>query len=348
MFIFIDDDGSWHMLVCAQDATGSRFRRGCIAHATSSDGESWELQEPLYAPRHLDDLEVPALIKENGKYYLFLKEFRGPRTYVRMAESLKGPWLAADYDEFTPPHNGVTRFCRFQDKLLCYTWFRTSADWARTGSAYSCVLPPREVKFGEDGFPYLASFSGWEERATGPMETLDAAALMDFVDGPGTATVEGERVALSAIGQETVAAACDYDNFILEGEVEVADAPAAGFVFRLSENTEDGVHVRLDFVRKRAELWKVGGMDSDYKRYVRIQPGCLQTWDAPTLERGRPVSVRIVAANEYLEVSVDGRVCLTTISWAYRAGRVGAFVENGSASLSPIRITPIRPSVSGG
>ncbi|MHC4874555.1 MAG: glycoside hydrolase family protein, partial [Planctomycetota bacterium] len=77
-FVFIDDDGSWHMLVCASAGSGDRLRRGCVAHAVSSDGFDWELKKPLFAPCQIDDPETPSMLKHNGTYYLFYKEFRGP------------------------------------------------------------------------------------------------------------------------------------------------------------------------------------------------------------------------------------------------------------------------------
>ena len=167
-FVFIEEDGLMHMLVCAQTAQGDRLRRGCVAHAVSEDGFAWRLLPPLYAPAQFDDLETPSLLKLDGRYYLFFKEFRGPRTFYRMADSLAGPWRTPEWDEPLPPDNAVMRFCEWQGRILAYTWFRCKPDWPFRGPALHAILPPKEVQVRPDGRLRCASFSGWSTRHMGP------------------------------------------------------------------------------------------------------------------------------------------------------------------------------------
>ena len=63
-WVFADPSGEgWHMLVTARSNSGDEMDRGVIAHATSSDLESWEVQPPLSATgAGFTHLEVPQIV----------------------------------------------------------------------------------------------------------------------------------------------------------------------------------------------------------------------------------------------------------------------------------------------
>ena len=61
------EDGVWHMLVTARAKDGDLNQRGVVGHATSSDLESWEVQEPLSKPgQGFGQLEVLQYVEVDG------------------------------------------------------------------------------------------------------------------------------------------------------------------------------------------------------------------------------------------------------------------------------------------
>ena len=345
-FVYIED-GTWHMLVCASTATGDRLRRGCVAHATSSDGFEWELQEPLYAPAHMDDLEVPALLKHDGRYYLFLHEFRSPRSVYRVAGSLDGPWLAPEYDECLPHMNAVTRFCEWEGALLCYTWFRAEADWHRRSPSYASLVPPKQVNFEPDGTIRMSTFAGWAKTFKGEPVRIGPAELTVFSEGPSAWEAGEKLLTTHVVGQMVGVADPVFDDFVLDATARMDEGRALGLIFRASDDTEDGNWLRLDFGRDRVELHHLTARDSGYKRWVRKTPTLKQAFDVP-LKRGEDVRLHLVASREYVELSVNDRVCIAAATYAQTQGRIGVFVENGRGAFGPITVQPIDAPRSGG
>lgn len=75
--IFYDEEtGIYHLVFTARTKTGDPKYRGCIGHAVSTeiDGE-YEIKLPLLAPGRYAEMEVPDLIRKNGKFYLFFGVF---------------------------------------------------------------------------------------------------------------------------------------------------------------------------------------------------------------------------------------------------------------------------------
>jgi hypothetical protein len=332
-FVFIEEDGLMHMLVCAQTAQGDRLRRGCVAHAVSEDGFAWRLLPPLYAPGQFDDLETPALLKLEGRYYLFFKEFRGPRTFYRIADSLAGPWRTPEWDEPLPPDNAVMRFCEWEGRTLAYTWFRCKPDWPFRGPALHAILPPKEVQVRPDGRLRCASFEGWNVRQTGTPRSLPPTAWRPLEVQRGTWRAAGNRLEGEAAGLGVVAAEEQYADFILELNACCERGRSIGLIFRADDAFERGNWIRLDFERRRVEIHRLQPMESGLNRIVRMQPSLKQQWDFP-LERGRPLRLRLVASGGYIELSIEDQVCLSLVDYARTSGRLGLFAEDAQVWYS--------------
>lgn len=66
-------DRQWHMTVTANETSGW----GTVAHATSTDLNTWELQSPLVHDSHLRQMEVTQTLQVDGKWVLIF--CAGPR-----------------------------------------------------------------------------------------------------------------------------------------------------------------------------------------------------------------------------------------------------------------------------
>jgi beta-fructofuranosidase len=342
-FVFIEDDGVMHMLICAQTAHGDRLRRGCVAHAISTDGFAWELLPPLYAPGQFDDLETPALLKLEGRYYLFLKEFRGPRTFYRVADSLAGPWRTPEWDEPLPPDNAVMRFCEWEGRTLAYTWFRCKPDWPFRGPALHAILPPKEVQVRPDGRLRCGSFHGWSARHAGPAVALPPASWQPLETQGGAWRVAEHRLEGEAAGLGVVAVPEQAADFIFELNACCVRGRSIGLIFRADDVLERGNWIRLDFERRRVELHRLQPMETGLNRFVRMQPSLKQQWDFP-LERGAPMRLRLLASREYIEFSIDGQVCLSLVDYARTSGRLGLFLEDAGGWFREMRCQSIVPT----
>jgi len=104
-----DETGKYNMYITAKTKDGDPTYRGCIALAVSDeiDGK-YETQPPVLAPGLYAQMEVPQIIKRNGKVYLFFSSMEkdynpewaekigGPQTGLHcfVGNSLKGPFEA--------------------------------------------------------------------------------------------------------------------------------------------------------------------------------------------------------------------------------------------------------------
>ncbi len=70
-------EGQWHMTVTASDESGL----GTIAHATSTDLMSWELQGPLVTDSQFRQIEVTEMAQIDNQWYLFF--CAGPNDVLR-------------------------------------------------------------------------------------------------------------------------------------------------------------------------------------------------------------------------------------------------------------------------
>lgn len=340
-FVFIED-GLWHMLVVARETSGNRFRRGCVAHATSRDGVSWTLQPPLYAPQSTEDIEVPTILKIEGRYYLFYNVLSVGHTPYRMADSLEGPWVAPERDVMLPAPNSAMRFCHWNGKILAYHWLRAAADWhKRAGAEYSAMVAPKEVEVQPDGTLRLAPFSGWEAYYRGSSQLLTAA---DFTErnGPSAPWQQTLNGSLSANvnGLATARAATIFDDCIIECELRLDAGHICSLVLRSDAAFEIFNLVQLDYRSSTVELHRYSIYDSSVNRFKVKQPTLIQSASAP-LQRGKTVKLRVVACREYVEVCLDGAVHLSAATYKAKSGQVGLWVEEGSAAFSPLSVQPL-------
>lgn len=323
-FVFIED-GVWHMFVTARENEGLRFRRGCVAHAVSANGIDWELKPAIYAPRLHEDLEVPAVIRMNGRYYLFYGDFVSSMHYC-VADKLDGPYLAPAQDLLLPEKNLVFRFCQWQGKTLVYHWLRADCDWRRRGAGGGHVMvpPPKEVEVGPTGEIVLRSFSGWSKYHSGTPAALPATTVAQRASGQALTVHPGE-----------------HDNFILETEITLHDGRAIGLLFRSDKDVETCNWLRFNYVNQTVELIKNAPYDSAQHRYklrkTKVQSASVR------LEYGRPVRVRLLACQEHIEVSIDNEVKLCAATYAAKRGRFGAFVEDGSGSVGAASVQKLTP-----
>lgn len=342
-FVFIDEKGMWHMLVTGRAARGNRFRRGCVAHATSRDGLRWKLAEPLYAPSQFEDLEVTSYLRHGNRHALFFLHFMVGHNLCRVADSLDGPWTPPPRELLLPQWNAVFRFCEWKGRTLLYHWLRSKADWPRRGGAgafYMALPPPKEVAWNAQGNPSLKTFPGWSRYHRGRATTLAAEGFKPCEGDKKAWRREDDALRGQCNGQAIAAHRDEFDHFIAEFDLRVESGRAAGLFFRADDKLEIANQIRFDFERQTVELHKGEFFDSSFRRYKLVQPTLLQSMPA-RLSPGQSIRIRLLACAEYIELSLDDIVHLSAATYRAKEGRFAWFVEDGAATFSSLKIQPL-------
>jgi beta-fructofuranosidase len=97
-----EEEQVYWMLIACRLRAGPKWRRGCIALATSPDLITWSVEPaPLYAPMNTYCLECPELFELKGRWYLVYSRFsEDAATVYRIADDPRGPWRVPDRETF--------------------------------------------------------------------------------------------------------------------------------------------------------------------------------------------------------------------------------------------------------
>ena len=329
-FVFWDDTGGWHMLFTARTSAGDRFASGCIGHATSTDGLSWELQAPLFAPAEYEDLEVPSIVRGPRGWALFFNDFTRATTHCRVAPDLTGPWARPKVSQPLPPGHFVMRFCQWRGRTLVWNSLRTTANWPMryvpAGSSFTLLGPGKELAWNEAGEPELRPWKEWESLASGAWEPWSESAA----------------VSLSGMGHSAVFSEVAYDHFILEGELDGSQSARFGILFRADDDGEKCLAIELDPPRSRAELHQYQIHQPGVPRLKLKGPTLQQAGSYPAL-LDRPAPFRLVVCGEYVEFSLHHRILLAHATYALKSGRIGFFQIEGTSTFRNLRVRRLDP-----
>ena len=158
-FVFLHDDGRWHMLITARARGAGRAadvrRSGVIGHAVSDDLDHWEVLPPLTAPSVFGHLEVSQTRTVRGRHLLIfscgqdMRAEPGPGgVWVAEGAGPLGPWDVDHARYVRPEHLYAGQLLRLRDGEWVFTGFTDVVDGAFVGSAPD-PIPWREVRLVE-------------------------------------------------------------------------------------------------------------------------------------------------------------------------------------------------------
>jgi beta-fructofuranosidase len=94
-WVFLGEDGQWHMLVTARANHGEVTERGVVGHAISPDMENWQVRPPLSAINAgFAHIEVPQIVEVEGTLHLIFC-CDSPKLSGRLAGQKGGIWSVA-------------------------------------------------------------------------------------------------------------------------------------------------------------------------------------------------------------------------------------------------------------
>lgn len=138
----------WMLIACRLRA-GPKWRRGCIALATSPDLITWSVEAaPFYAPMNTYCPECPELFELKGRWYLVYSRFsEDAATIYRMADNPRGPWRIPDRETFDGRRWYAAKSMPTTDGRIFFGWVHDRDGATDTGTWLwgGDFTAPREV-----------------------------------------------------------------------------------------------------------------------------------------------------------------------------------------------------------
>ncbi len=347
-------DGSYEAFICAGDMRVPKTVNGCIARVTSRDLVNWEYHPPMASPgRHLD-MEVPQYFAWNGFHYLLYstsgiyRRIHLPSrqcvtgTFYLMSDSKHGHYRVPD--DHLLIGSGEGRFDCYVGKII-----ETDAGpllYHHINGYRTAFAAPKVVGQNPDGtlflkrWPGLDGLLGTQQLGPGSSgQVLKASGKWPIGEWrSAAATLTGDAgVAMSAWLFDQ-----HLEDFAARCTVDLSGAARAGVIFRIHESdtmSEKGWAVSLDRERARIELCRP---IMQCRTTLRIDP--LDVVYGALPDR---CEIEVWVRDSYVEVYVNNRPCfvlntsLVTAADHVTSGRLGLFVENGSARFLDLRVADI-------
>ncbi|MEH3089633.1 MAG: GH32 C-terminal domain-containing protein [Microbacterium arborescens] len=331
-FVFRDpESGGWRMLVTARHADGPERRRGVIAQCVSTDLRTWNAVAPFWDPRRYLAHECPEVFEWNGWWYLVFSEFSESfTTRYRMSRHLDGPWIVPADDTLDGRAYYAAKSAERGGRRFFFGWISSRAGGTDDGAwQWAGTLSVLEAEQRPDGTLRFHPPRELAETFGRPLPGLAAGTTLTAPDGYADALV----------------AAPTPDAFRIVARFDIAaDTTECGVLLRASEDGDQAYVLRLEPRRGRLV----------FDRWPRRRIGGEQweiSGDVPfAVELERPVALG--PGEHVLDVVVDGDICVATVDasvvlstrlYDRRAGRVGAFVGEGSVVVTEFAVSTRDP-----
>jgi beta-fructofuranosidase len=319
---YIRHAGRGFLLAAARSNEGPVIRRGCVSLAEETDPDVFEFREPLFHPRRYDDVEVPSLFEDQGRFYLLGSIREDVKVHYWMADRLEGPYRNPPDNVLLPQGNYAARICVDPDgRILVWNYFFRGP----RGRGEHLLPPPKEVRIADDGELRLASFSGFDDKVAETLEPSEGPtdALMGTADATCEKSETGWRLSSSS-GFEVFAMPGRYRDLRMSGVLEVLRPGKLGLVLHLSEEG-DGYFVSVDLPKGVVQIrfWAenpAGDFQSAFE-YEQMQASHF-------VPREGPVPFVLMSYGTYIELSLYDQVILTLADQRFEEGRTGLYVES--------------------
>lgn len=336
-FVFRPEpSGPWHLLVIARRDRGADRRRGVILEYVSDDLVSWTFRGEFWAPNRYMAIECPEVFRFDGNWYLVYSEFSDRfATHYRIGPTAHGPWSAPATDTVDGRAFYAAKSLELGGRRYFAGWIPTRAGETDDGAwEWAGSLAVHEARTLSDGslafsMPPALKASFTKARTVEPSPVV----------GQWEQT-RGGFTASAADGAAVAATGPMPDQYLFEATIEVTPGTLeCGVVLRASSDASEGYLLRIEPGRDRLV----------FDRWPRRRTGPAQ-WQIsgdvpflPELER----QLRPCAGRYTLRVVVDGTVCVAYVNdqvamsariYDRRAGGIGLFVGEGTATFTHVSI----------
>jgi beta-fructofuranosidase len=321
-FLRVGDRG--YLLAAARANEGPVIRRGCVALAEEVAPERFEFRQPLYHPRRYDDVEVPGVIRLDGRFYLVGSIREDVKVHYWYSDDLDGPYLNFSDNVLRPRGNYAARVFTddTRDLALIWTFFYVGGD---IGGDH-LLPPPKELQVTDSGALRLVSYRGFDDKVTAVENGDDISPLDGLFGNPAAVCVAGADawVAASDSGFEAFLIKGERRDYRLSGTLALVTSGKFGLVMHLW-GEGDGYYLSLDLAKGIAQIryWATntqGGIEEAF-HYQQLQT-------ANFVPRPGPVDFTLISYGSYIELSLYGHVILTLADDRHTSGRAGFYVES--------------------
>jgi beta-fructofuranosidase len=327
------------MLIAARLTTGPRWRRGCIALATSPDLVTWTVEEePLYAPGTTFCPECPEMFELDGAWYLVFSRFsEAAATIYRVADSPRGPWRVPAREALDgrrwyaaksmPGADGASRV------FVGWLHDRVGADDTGAWQWGGDFGVPREVTRTSDGL--LAARLPEQYRAAFGRD------LPYEISGGGSGAV----TIGSAGATEHRFIDTDARDYLFECDLTPHDATGSfGLLFRADDDLA-GYYLTFDPVRSTVSLIRWPQPLDTFWGDLVGRGGEPREVDGPRLVEhpiriapGASHRLRVRVSDSLFEAYVDDQVVLSYRVYGRAPHELGVFVEDGVLTCSAMAL----------
>jgi beta-fructofuranosidase len=329
------------LVMAARVDDGPMIRRGCVGCAEEVEPGRFELGPPVHHPGLYEDIEVPNLIKLNGRYYLI----GGIREDVKVrywhAPSLRGPWENFFDNVVLASGNYAARVCWDDRGPLIWNFFTAGL----AGKPMNLMPPPKRLSTRPNGQLSVSSFEAFDDLVTSTLTSADIVPLQALRSNPDALqkfdSDSGELTLLSIGGFESFLIDEEVYCFRFRARIHLDGLGKCGLLFRYDPTTSNGYHLSLDLLKGVAQV-RQWGEDPDASAEQAFSFRTLQAsyWQA---ERDREWEIEVVALQTYLEFSIDGQVILSLADTTYSTGCVGIYVESACLSVRDFTLEHLEP-----
>lgn len=345
-FFYRDPDTGERLLLAAGRVNhGPIIRRGCVSVARETAPDEFTFEAPLYHPGLYDDVEVPNLLRLDGRHYLIGSMREDVKIHYWYADALRGPYMNFADNVLLPKGNYAARICRAGDRYLLFNFFQhTEIHYGRETVA-RMLPPPKELVTDRRGRLMLRSFRGFDDLADDAAQITDPGEL-EPLSGNAHAETAGRDGALHigcTSGFEAFLLSGMFDDFRLRARITLQGPGKCGLIFRTGPEG-DGYYLALDLVKGYAQLRGWGANPHpEFEHAFRYQP--LQSGAFPALFGKSDIDIEVITHGMYIEMSINDQVTLSLVDDSYGEGRTGFYTESAELRLEDVRIERLRRPV---
>ncbi len=330
------ESGRICLLATARTNKGPIIRRGCVAVAEETAENEFEFLPPIFAPMRYDELEVPNLIKLQDRYYLIASIREDVKVHYWWADEITGPYYNYSDNVLMPQGNYAARVTQTNGTTLIWNFFFKGL----STKGFHLMAPPKELKVDDRGELYLKSYDGFLNlvaKTAAMSELMPIRCLFD--SDSATVQSKDDSVWLSnESGFEAFLLDGNYRDFILMGELLYEGEGKCGLVLHVDEDG-DGYYISLDLLKGIIQIRAWGhkiGQEAEKVSEEAFYYEQLQA--AHYIPTDGKYAFQLLAYEQYVEFSLDGRILLSLADDTFSDGRLGFYVEGGKLQVSKLEM----------
>ena len=317
-FVFQEPTGKFHMLVTAARKNQALPQlSGCLAHLTSSDLSTWNVEEPFIVPGFTDTPECPDYFEWNGWYYLLFSNHAVAR--YRMSRFSFGPWIKPPVDTFDSNISRVLKSAAFTGgRRIGISFLPTRRDGKNDGEAlYAGNAIFREiVQFGNGTLG--SKFPSEMIPTSGEPLELSIKASSSGVTAIENSVVMENPQGFCAAGLNNLPADYRFSSLV-EAEPHTG---TFGLLLRGNSAYEKGCELRFFPDERRVEL----GDQSIY---------CVEGLD-------EPFQLDVVVIGDIFDVCINNCRCLIQRAPESTGDNLFLFCRNGKVAFRSIEVRALQ------